>query len=617
MDETPSAPDFRALFEGLPTAYLVMSPDLVIVEANRAYCDLLGRRRGDLLGRYVFDAFPPSADALDEDGANTLQASFERARDSGRPDALPLYAYSVADPVTGQPVQRQWSLIAAPVLDAAGATTAVVQRVEDVTDFVRASHAAGRGAGAVDGARLAEVEAELHVRVEELQAARRAERAAAAALAALAGVVSRLADVGTVEELTDVVVREGLAALGAHGGAVAVREGDVVRLSTSRLGAEVRAARADAGAADPLPGVVAATSGRRTFLPDLDACRAHGHGLLEAAEVTGCQAWAFLPLVLEGAPAGSLAVGYAWPQVFSPRVVEVLDAFATQCAQALARIRARQDERARAAQAVAVAETLQRAMLTDLPAAEDLELHARYVPAADTEQVGGDWYDAVLLPDGATALVIGDVVGHDIAAAAQMGELRAMARGAAWTLEGPPSQVLARVDAAVVGLGLGTLATCLLARVEPAPAGAAEGPRRLRWSSAGHPPPLLVAADGSATYLPGASDLLLGVAPATARRDHEADLPPGSTLLLCTDGLVERRDRPLAAGLEALRRSAAAHAHLELTDLVDALLQELVHADTSARDPRTSDDVAVLAVRLPPRDRDRDRTRAAAAPAPR
>src|ERR1700712_3211260 len=89
--------DFEALFAGLPTAYLVMTPDLVIVQANEAYLKLLGRVRDDLIGRPVFEAFPPTAAALDEDGRNTLQASFERARDTGRQDVLPLYKYDVAD----------------------------------------------------------------------------------------------------------------------------------------------------------------------------------------------------------------------------------------------------------------------------------------------------------------------------------------------------------------------------------------------------------------------------------------------------------------------------------------------------------------------------------------
>jgi serine phosphatase RsbU (regulator of sigma subunit) len=165
--------------------------------------------------------------------------------------------------------------------------------------------------------------------------------------------------------------------------------------------------------------------------------------------------------------------------------------------------------------------------------------------------------------------------------------------------------VLARVDQAIAGLRLGIMATALLGRIEQPAAYAARGLRRLRWSNAGHPPPLLITADGHADYLDRDHDILLGVHPDAARHDHVADLPPGSTLLLFTDGLVERRRRPLLEGLEVLRVAAARHAHLELTAMVDALLHDLVVTDPTATDPRTSDDVAVLAVRLHPEDRPR------------
>ncbi|MEJ5866778.1 SpoIIE family protein phosphatase [Pseudokineococcus sp. 5B2Z-1] len=604
--------DFRLLFDELPTAYMVMTPDLVIADVNRAHCALSGRTRAEVVGRDVFDVFPAPPEAVDDQGRNTLRLSFERARDTGVPDALPLYSYSIPDPATERMVQRHWSLISAPLLDADGRTTHVLQRVEDITDYVRANEAAGVdlvGAGAAGTAehqtRLAEVEAELHTRISELHTAREAERTVARTLAALAQVSTRLAAVTSVEELTEVVVRHGLTALGAQGGAIAIVDGDVVRVSMNQLGDQAPVAYAQMAADDPLPTPLAATTGRRTLLPDRAACVAYGHGMVDAADLTGCQAWAFVPLLVDGAPVGSLSVGYAEPQTFPRQLVEVLDAFATQCSLALQRIRAHDAEAARAAQAVATSVTLQRALLTDLPQPDHLQWHARYLPAANTEQVGGDWYDAVVMPDGATTLVIGDVVGHDIAAAAQMGQLRAMTRTLAWASEEPASAVLARVDQAIAGLRLPTMATVLLGRIEQPDAHATRGLRRLRWSNAGHPPPLLITADGHADYLDHDHDLLLGVHPGARRRDHLADLPPGSTLLLFTDGLVERRHRPLPEGLEVLRATAARHASLGLTDMVDALLHDLVHDDPTATDPRTSDDVAVLAVRLHPEDEPR------------
>ena len=178
--------DFQRLFRGLPTAYLVMTPDLVIVEANEAYLRLLGRTRAELIGRPVFEAFPPTSEALGEDGRNPLQTSFERARDTGRPDVMPLYKYDVVDSATGTQVERYWSLISAPLLADDGRTSLLLQRVEDVTDYVR-DRLNRRTDGAADEAwerRVQAVEADLYVRLQQLRAAREAEAEAAAALRA-------------------------------------------------------------------------------------------------------------------------------------------------------------------------------------------------------------------------------------------------------------------------------------------------------------------------------------------------------------------------------------------------------------------------------------------------
>lgn len=187
-DGLPGLPtlDFEALFEGLPTAYLVMTPDLVIAAANARYREVLERDREDLVGRYVFDAFPPAPDALDEHGGNPLQASFERVRDTGRPDAMPLHKYDVLDPASGTMVERYWSLVSAPLVDESGTTRLILQRVEDVTDYVRErAEAKAHDSRAEDWRRRAEaVEADLFARMRELRAARQSAEVAAAELEA-------------------------------------------------------------------------------------------------------------------------------------------------------------------------------------------------------------------------------------------------------------------------------------------------------------------------------------------------------------------------------------------------------------------------------------------------
>jgi serine phosphatase RsbU (regulator of sigma subunit) len=244
------------------------------------------------------------------------------------------------------------------------------------------------------------------------------------------------------------------------------------------------------------------------------------------------------------------------------------------------------------------AETLQRDLLTRLPEPDHLHVVARYVPAADSAQIGGDWYDAFLQPDGASVLVVGDVMGHDMRAAAAMGQLRNLVRGIAYDREDTPARLLSRVDRALRGLEVDVLATVLIARIEQTGADADRGLRRLRWSSAGHPPPFLLKADGTVSALSQSGELLLGIDPEAERTDHEVVLEPSDTVILYTDGLVERRDSPLDHGLARMRQALAGLAGTTLDELCDGLLAKMLPQ-------RSEDDVALVAVRAFPEDRPR------------
>ncbi|MEJ5868359.1 SpoIIE family protein phosphatase [Pseudokineococcus sp. 5B2Z-1] len=245
---------------------------------------------------------------------------------------------------------------------------------------------------------------------------------------------------------------------------------------------------------------------------------------------------------------------------------------------------------------LSLAEELQRSLLTAPPAPDHTEIAVRYVPAAEAARVGGDWYDAFLQRDGDTVVVIGDVVGHDTAAAAAMGQLRGLLRGIAFHHGAGPAETLAGLDAAMEGLLLETTATAVVVRVEQTPDMRAEGLTRLRWSNAGHPPPMLATPDGEVHQLLAArTDLLLGILPDTRRHEGTAVVDRGSTLLLYTDGLVERRDQGLQQGLARLRRELSDVAHLPLEEVLDELLERL-------RPEASHDDVALLAVRLHPQD---------------
>ncbi|MET7803312.1 SpoIIE family protein phosphatase [Micromonospora chersina] len=230
-----------------------------------------------------------------------------------------------------------------------------------------------------------------------------------------------------------------------------------------------------------------------------------------------------------------------------------------------------------------VAEVLQHSMLPTLPVVPGVELAARYLPAADRVEVGGDWYDAFVQPDGELVAAIGDVAGHDIEAAATMGQLRNLVRGDAYGRDDPVDELMTHLDRAIQGLPVPTVASAVLARVRPAAPGF-----RVSWCNAGHPPPLLLPARGPVQVLDGTRGPLLGLARPLPRTRRELTLAPGDTLLLHTDGLIERRDRPIDEGQAALVEQLADAAALPLPTLCDRLL---------AAAHRREDDVALLALR--------------------
>ncbi|MDK3255650.1 SpoIIE family protein phosphatase [Blastococcus capsensis] len=253
---------------------------------------------------------------------------------------------------------------------------------------------------------------------------------------------------------------------------------------------------------------------------------------------------------------------------------------------------------ARSAADRALSDRLQQSLLTPPPEPDHLQIAVRYSPAAHEAQVGGDWYDAFLQPDGATMLVIGDVVGHDSSAAAAMGQVRGLLRALAYDDDQGPAATITRVEHTAVGLAVSTLATAVLARIERHPDVAVAGRRLLRWSNAGHLPPVLLAPDGTSTLLTTPPELMLGIDPDAPRSDHTVDLPDSHTLLLVTDGLVERRDIDLDRGIERLREALRDLGETPLEELLDTVLARLV--------PQAgADDVAIVAVRTFPEDRPR------------
>ena len=591
--------DYAAVFRAMPTPYLVMTPDLVIAGANPAYLATTGRTLEDIVGRPVFEAFPGNPNETDPDGGVAkVRGSFERARDTGLIDTMELQEYDIPDGRGGFD-KRFWSLISIPVLDGAGVCRFVIQRAEDITDYVLDQRGASAGADRSHGMewhrRVLEVESDLHARGLELAAAREAELATARRLAALAGVALDLAAADSVDDLIRIVTGGGLDALGAHGAAIGVREdGDGLRLVRAGSFEDGRGRYGHLPLSAPLPATAAARTGRTIVLPDRVASEVFSPEAVEVFAVTGTEAAVALPLQAGTRSLGSLTVGWARRRVFTSQDLELLEAFAAQCAQVLDRIETRRAEQAAHAEVRGMAEALQRSLLAEPPQPDDLQIAVRYVPAAAQAQVGGDWYDAFTVGDGTTMLVIGDVTGHDRHAAAAMAQVRNVLRGVAHSQPESPARVLAALDRAMGDLAVGTLATAVLARVEKVDGAGDEGRRLLRWSNAGHPAPVLVEEDGTVTLLERTPNRLLGVGPDALRVEHACLLPPGSTLLLYTDGLVERRGANLDDGVAWLCQEIADLRHLPLDELCDRLLSVLPE--------ELDDDVALLALRAHPAD---------------
>jgi anti-sigma regulatory factor (Ser/Thr protein kinase)/putative methionine-R-sulfoxide reductase with GAF domain len=317
-------------------------------------------------------------------------------------------------------------------------------------------------------------------------------------------------------------------------------------------------------------------AGRRPiYIADVD----HADVLNPILRMKGIRSLLGVPLLVEGAALGVLHVGSISPREFTNADAALLQLAAAQAAPAIDRARLFDalDREHRSAVA------LQRSLLPDrLPDLVGIDTAVRYLPARD--EVGGDWYDVIELPGGQVGLAIGDVAGHGLRAAALMGQLRTGLR--AYALEGhAPGETLKRLDRLLQTIAGRGMATAAYAVIDPATG-------TLRYSSAGHLPPVIVRGGREASLLGISIAPPLGTLPFAAYHEVEATLEPGDTILLYTDGLVERRSEPLTDGLERLRALAAVPA------TADQLCQRVTHELVPPGGG--DDDIAVVALRIVP-----------------
>jgi PAS domain S-box-containing protein len=534
------------MLEAMPSGFLSMDTQWRFTVLNAAAERLIGHERGDLLGRSIWEAFPDTV-------GNEFEITYRRAVETQTPQTIEAY-YPV-------PLNTWYEVLAWPTPDGLSLYFA------DINARKQAAQEAERSS-----ARLA------------LQARVNAELLAAADVPATVSELPRL----LVPLLADGCV---VTLLGPDG-----RPQDLGCWHADPAGRDVleryTASRLDVMPAGAPVGRVLATGQPvrsnaaevRALLPDSPA-----RDLLLELDAEDA---VVLPIPGRDRVLGTLSLfsGAARPR--STDDESTAQEVANRVGLAL--------DNARLAQAQSqLAEGLQRNLLTAPPEPGHAHIVVRYVPASESARVGGDWYDAFMQPSGTTMLVIGDVVGHDVEAAAAMAQLRSLLRGIATYGDGGPAEVLRGLDSSMELLEVSTLATAAVARLEQTAEEHDRGLTRLVWANAGHPPPLVIHPDGRQEFLTGGrADLLLGVDSGARRTQHVATLARGTTVLLYTDGLVERRTSDLDAGLARLHAAVRQLADRSLDELCDGVIDRLV-------DGRPDDDVALVAVRLHSQDRPR------------
>ncbi|WP_432118759.1 SpoIIE family protein phosphatase [Streptomyces sp. bgisy032] len=300
-------------------------------------------------------------------------------------------------------------------------------------------------------------------------------------------------------------------------------------------------------------------------------------GYPQASDISGKQAWAFLPLIISGRPVGCCVLSYEQPHAFTAEERAILTSLSGLIAQALDRARL-YDAKHR------LVRELQRALLPRaLPRLAGLEVAARYLPAGHGIEVGGDFFDLLRLNDTTAAAVIGDVEGHSVAAAALMGQVRTAIHAHA-TAGAAPDEVLARTNRLLADLDSELLVSCLYAHLDLAR-------HRASLASAGHVPPLLRPTGSPAGVLDVEPGPLLGIATDADYPVTTVPLRPGTTLALYTDGLVELPGTDVTRTTAALAAHLDAARHQDLEELIDRLVR---HATPTGRH---TDDIAVLLLR--------------------
>ena len=409
-----------------------------------------------------------------------------------------------------------------------------------------------------------------------------AQLAALSRVEEMSRVTSLLSTAATVREISAAVAEHGLAQVAGFG-VVAVLSPDgatVTTIPSGTLPQDIADRYARLPVSAPFPTCEAIRTCAPVVVSSLEEIRARFPATLPAAQALGTQSILTVPIVLDGGLAGgSLSFGFREADAINGDTLGTAQAVAAETAHALRRARRYEHERQ-------VAHDLQLALLPtiDSAPAPGVTAAAVYAPADPEHEVGGDWYDVFPLAGGRVAMVVGDVVGHDLRAATTMARLQPLVRVMVSESTGP-ADALARLDRAAPHVDRSLMTTVGVADYDPAT-------RRLRYACAGHLPPLLLDASG-ARLLEDGRGLPLGVDPTKDRPAAGVTVSLPAQLVWYTDGLVERRGESVTAGLDRLLEAGRA---LDAEDEPEEVVHQLLQRLTAAR--ALPDDIVVLTVRL-------------------
>ena len=406
-----------------------------------------------------------------------------------------------------------------------------------------------------------------------------AEQAARRRLQALQVITAGLATAVTSDQIAGILADEGLSLVAGHG-VVAVLDDarQVLRTRTTPgFPGDIGRAFADIPVrdADRTPVGWTLRTGQTLILTSLEEITARFPEVGYTHEATGTSSLLSIPVRAGGRTIGALAFGFTGEGPPGDDLVSIAETLADLAGQALERARLYEAE-------YEAAHQLQAALLPSLPPElPGAGIGTRYRPANQGHEVGGDWYDVFELPGGRIGCAAGDVVGHDLAAAAAMGRLQLLLRYTARSGAGPAA-VLAALDQACPDLSGTPFATVAYAEYDPAGT-------TLTYACAGHPPPLLADGD-TVAYLEGGRSAALGFGDAPTQAT--VTVKPGARLVLYTDGLIERRTEPIDVGFARLARAAGQNLDLDIAAWCDGLLSALTQGETLA------DDVALACIEL-------------------